>query len=267
MPGHSLKFTPLLPSAVPFLESPFKAEAGKGPKVRKSRTPSKAHSSKNKKEDNVMDDLGSPVRFQAKMAFARNYALPSSSDSELSDTESSNTVLLKDGQAKVRASALKMLSASFRFCDQRTVMGYWSSFLPDSSQPLVSRHSLITPVLKDPSAKVRCNALAALSCLLQAIQPTLTMASYQEKKIGAFIPFSQTVAESVIAVQRSLLLSLAAEQSTTTLIQLLKCLAVAASVFPYEKLPVELASKTVQHCTALLDHKGVHQFVTLDCVL
>ena len=121
MPGHSLKFAPLLPSAVPFLESPFKLEQGKGHKVRKSRTPSKAHSSKNKKEDNVMDDLGSLVKFQAKMTFASNYA--------------------------------------------RT-------------------------------------------------RTTLAMASDQEKKIGAFIPLSQTIAESVIAVQRSLLLSLTAKQSS-----------------------------------------------------
>lgn len=256
MPGHSPKFYQLSPSAVPFLESAFKSDSGKGPKVRKGRTPNRAHSTKNKREDNVMDDFGSPMRFQSKMACTRNFTLPSSSDSELSDTESPNAMLLKDAQAKVRAGALKMLSASFRFCEQRAVMGYWSCFLPDSSQPLGSRHSLMTPVLKDPSAKVRCSALAALSCLLQAIQPTLAMASYQEKKVGAFIPFSQTVAESVIAVHRSLLLSLTAEQSTTALIQLLKCLAVAASVFPFEKLPIELASKTVQLCTAFLDHKG-----------
>ena len=83
------------------------------------------------------------------------------------------------------------------------------------------------------------------------------MASFQENRTGAFIPFSQTLAETVIAVQRSLLLSLSAEQSVGAFIQLFKCLAVAASVFPYEKLPQDLVVKTVQQCKPFLDFKGL----------
>lgn len=183
-------------------------------------------------------------------------SLASSSDSELSDSEGQNAQRLKEAQAKVRSGALKMLSAAYKFCDQRTIMSYWSAFLPDSSPGRVFRHTLITPVLKDASIKVRCSALTALSSLLQAIQPTLRMASYQENRTGAFIPFSQTLGESVIAVQRSLLLSLSAEQSVGALIQLFKCLTVAASVFPYDKLPSELVPKTVHQCIPFLEHKG-----------
>lgn len=135
-------------------------------------------------------------------------------------------------------------------------MGYWSAFLPDSSQGHVFRHSLTTPILKDPSIKVRCCSLVALSTLLQTIQPTLAMASYQENRTGSFIPFSQTLAETVIAVQRSLLLSLSAEQSVPAFIQLFKCLTSAASVFPYDKLPLELVSKTVNQCRPFLEFKG-----------
>ena len=138
-------------------------------------------------------------------------------------------------------------------------MGYWSAFLPDSSQSHVFRHSLMTPILKDSSTKVRCNALNGLATLLQILQPTLAMASYQQKKSGAFIPFSQTVAETAVTVQRSLLLSLSAEQSNAAFIQLFKCLAVAASVFPYEKLPAELVTKTVKQCRPFLDFKGMHK--------
>ena len=150
-----------------------------------------------------------------------------------------------------------MLSAAFKFCDQRTIMGYWSTFLPDSSPGRVFRHTLITPILKDSSIKVRCSALVALSSLLQAVQPTLSMASYQENRTGAFIPFSQTLAETVITVQRSLLLSLSAEQSVGAFIQLFKCLTVAASVFPYDKLPSELVTRTVHQCTPFLEFKGL----------
>jgi hypothetical protein len=84
------------------------------------------------------------------------------------------------------------------------------------------------------------------------------MAAYQENRTGAFIPLSQTLAETVIAVQRSLILSVSAEQSASALIQIFKCLAVAATVFPYEKLPIELVSKTVQVCTPFLENKGIH---------
>ncbi len=180
----------------------------------------------------------------------------SSSDSELSDADGLSTSRLKEAQAKVRSCALKMLSAAFKFCDQRTIMGYWSAFLPDSSSGPAFRHTLVTPILKDSSIKVRCNALVALSSLLLAVQPTLAMASFQENRAGAFIPFSQTIAETVIAVHRSLLLSLSAEQSVGALIQLFKCLTVAASVFPYDKLPTELVSKTAQQCSPFLVYKG-----------
>lgn len=137
------------------------------------------------------------------------------------------------------------------------MISYWSAFLPDASQGHVFRHSLMTPILKDSSPKVRCKALNALSTLLQAIQPTVAMANYQENRSGSFIPFSQTLAEMAVTVQRSLLLVLSAEQSNAAFIQLFKCLTVAASVFPYEKLPSELVPKTVKQCTPFLEFKGI----------
>ena len=140
-------------------------------------------------------------------------------------------------------------------------MSYWSAFLPDSSAGQVFRHSLITPILKDASVKVRCCALVCLSTLLQTIQPTMALASYQENRMGSFIPFSHTLAETAIAVQRSLLLSLSAEQSIAAFIQLFKCLTAAASVFPYEKLPIELVSKTVHQCSPFLEFKGSYRLV------
>lgn len=255
IPGHSLKYTPIRPSSVPFVEIPSKSEQTKNPKVRKKRPPSKIQS-KNRNQESHNEEVDVDSHFQPKTKPRKNSIPVSSSDSELSDSDVQSFQRLKEVQAKVRSSALKMLSAAFKFCDQRSVMGYWSAFLPDSSQSHVLRHSLVTPILKDSSVKVRCSALVALSSLLQAIQPTLAMAAYQENRTGAFIPLSQTLAETVMAVQRSLILSVSAEQSASALIQLFKCLAVAASVFPYEKLPIELVSKTVQSCTPFLEHKG-----------
>lgn len=199
------------------------------------------------------------MEFRTRSSWSNNdtVAVASSSDSELSDSDSGSVLRLKEAQAKIRSSALKMLAAAFKFCDRRSIMSYWSAFLPDSSSSPVFRPTLITPVLKDSSVKVRCNALVALSSLLLAIQPTLSMASFQENPRGAFIPFSQTLSETIIAVQRSLLLSLSAEQTVGAFIQVFKCLTVAASVFPYEKLPSELVSKTVSQCTPFLEFKGL----------
>lgn len=255
IPGQSWKYTPIVPSSLPVMEFPLKSEQTRNPKVRKKRhignSPSKCRN-----QDNF-EELDSEVPANASTKQPAKVAIVSSSDSELSDTDTQVVHRSKETQVKVRSVALKMLSAAFKFCDQRSVMKYWSAFLPDSSQTSNFRHTLITPILKDSSVKVRCDGLIALSSLLQAIQPTLAMASYQENKTGAFIPLSQTIAETIVTVQRSLLLSLGAEQSTNALIQLLKCLSVAASVFPYEKLPTDLVSKTVQQCFPFLKHKGI----------
>ncbi|KAK4004717.1 hypothetical protein OUZ56_006443 [Daphnia magna] len=253
--GQPLKYAPIRPSSLPFVELPLKCDQTKNPKVRKKRPPSKVQS-KNRNQDSHSEEIGIEPHLQTKnKTWAKNSISISSSDSELSDSDVQSYQRLKETQGKVRSSALKMLSAAFKFCDQRSVMGYWSAFLPDSSQGQVYRHSLVTPILKDCSVKVRCSALVALSSLLQAIQPTLAMASYQETRTGSFIPLSHTLAETIIAVQRSLVLSVSAEQSASALIQILKCLAVAATVFPYEKLPMELVSKTIQQCTPFLDNK------------
>lgn len=252
--GASMKYTPIRPSSVPFVDFSSKSDQVKNPKVRKKRPPSKVQS-KNRNQENPNEEVDAESHYQTKSKPWKNVVI-SSSDSELSDSDMQSLQRLKEAQSKVRSNALKMLSAAFKFCDQRSVMVYWSAFLPDSSQMHVFRPSLVTPILKDSSIKVRCSALVALSSLLQAIQPTLAMASYQENRTGAFIPLSQTLAETVIAVQRSLVLSVSAEQSASALIQLFKCLAVAASVFPYDKLPIELVSKTVQQCTPFLEHKG-----------
>ncbi|EFX85475.1 hypothetical protein DAPPUDRAFT_314210 [Daphnia pulex] len=251
--GQPLKYAPIRPSSLPFVELSSKSDQTKNPKVRKKRPPSKVQS---KNRDSNIEEVDIEGHFQTKnKPWTKNNIPVSSSDSELSDSDVQSHQRLKEAQAKVRSNALKMLSAAFKFCEQRSVMGYWSAFLPDSSQGQVYRHSLVTPILKDSSIKVRCSAVVALSSLLQAIQPTLAMAAYQENRTGAFIPLSQTLAETVIAVQRSLILSVSAEQSASALIQIFKCLAVAATVFPYEKLPIELVSKTVQQCTPFLENK------------
>ena len=259
VPGTLLKYAPIRPSSLPSIDFLMKSDQIKNPKVRKKRPPTKVQTKGRTQDDpcEETDDVN-PSNFHAKTKPTKNYNIVSSSDSELSDSDTQSLQRLKETQAKVRSSALKMLSAAFKFCEQRSVMTYWSSFLPDSSQANVVRYSLVTPILKDSSVKVRCSALNALSSLLQAIQPTLAMASYQEKRTGAFIPLSQTLAETVMAVQRSLLLALSAEQSASALIQLFKCLAVGASVFPYEKLPIELVSKTVTQSTPFLEHKGTY---------
>lgn len=257
--GVATKYTPIHPSSLPFMDFSSKSEQTKNAKVRKKRPPSKIQS-KNRNLETNGEEVDVEEYFQTKLKPCKNVPI-SSSDSELSDSDVQCLQRIREMQAQLRSSALKMLSAAFKFCEPRFIMVYWSAFLPDSSQMHVFRQSLVTPILKDSSVKVRCSALVSLSSLLQAIQPTLSMASYQETRTGAFIPLSQTLAETIIAVQRSLVLAVSAEQSASALIQLFKCLAVAASVFPYEKLPIELVSKTVQQSTPFLEHKGIHYLI------
>ena len=117
VPGHRLNYSPILPSSVPFAEIPGKTEQGKTPKLRKKRQP-KAGSKKGStsfKEENSREESDADTSFHVHSKSWKLHAA-SSSDSEMSDSEGQNMRRIKENQAKVRACALKMLTAAFKVC-------------------------------------------------------------------------------------------------------------------------------------------------------
>jgi len=112
VPGHRLTYNPILPSSVPFAEIPGKAEQGKTPKLRKKRQP-KAGSKKNNTTLKAEEEPETDTSYNVHSKVWKFHAA-SSSDSEISDSEGQNVKQLKENQAKVRACALKMLTAAFK---------------------------------------------------------------------------------------------------------------------------------------------------------
>ena len=116
VPGHRLSYSPILPSSVPFAEIPGKADQGKTPKLRKKRQPktgSKKNNTSFKEEGSRQEDADADSSYHIHSKVWKLHAA-SSSDSEMSDSEGQNMKQLKENQAKVRASALKMLTAAFK---------------------------------------------------------------------------------------------------------------------------------------------------------
>ena len=116
VPGHRMSYSPILPSSVPFAEIPSKMEQGKTPKLRKKRQPktgSKKGNTSFKEEGNRQEEADTDTSYQIQSKVWKLHAA-SSSDSEMSDSEGQNLRQLKENQAKVRACALKMLTAAFK---------------------------------------------------------------------------------------------------------------------------------------------------------
>lgn len=114
--GHALNYNPIVPSSVPFLEIPSKTEQGKTPKLRKKRPPKTASKKGNtsfKDEINREDTEVDAHNFHLNSK-SWKFNTTSSSESEQSDSEGQSVQHLKENQAKVRASALKMLTAAFK---------------------------------------------------------------------------------------------------------------------------------------------------------
>ena len=92
------------------------AEQGKTPKLRKKRQPkttSKKGTTSFKDENNREDADRDTQNFHVNTK-SWKFNVTSSSDSELSDSEGQSVLRLKENQAKVRACALKMLTAAFK---------------------------------------------------------------------------------------------------------------------------------------------------------
>uniref|UniRef100_T1J2K0 HEAT repeat-containing protein 6 n=1 Tax=Strigamia maritima TaxID=126957 RepID=T1J2K0_STRMM len=182
----------------------------------------------------------------------------SSSESEYSDGETGgqfgkNRIF----QSKVRMCAHMTLQSVIKNTDKKIIFGYMPSFLPDSPTcfGVPQSQTLLTSILKDPSPKVRTNALAVLTAFLDGSKQYLVSADDSERHHMAFIPFSLTLAHMLKELHRCLLLALVAETSSLTLTQLIKCLSTYILNVPFHKLSPGLLTKLSRHLRQFLNHR------------
>lgn len=149
----------------------------------------------------------------------------------------------------VRQGALHCLLAVVKRVEKRTLYGYWTSFIPDSTVGRPSPLSLLTVILKDTSAKVhhtltvvsvllgtcgcstrlfffplqvRACALQVLSAMLDGSRQFLAVAEDTASPRTSYTPFSFLLATAVRELHRALSLALLAETSPQTLTQVIK---------------------------------------------
>ena len=116
VPGHTLQYNTVLPSPVPFMEQPTKSEPGRTPNLRKKKPLKNASKNRNTavKSDHQLEmDCGNYFH-ASKNKSGKATSGASSSDSELSDSDGESLLRQREYQAKVRAAALKTLTAAFK---------------------------------------------------------------------------------------------------------------------------------------------------------
>ncbi|KAL6060488.1 HEAT repeat-containing protein 6 [Balamuthia mandrillaris] len=147
-----------------------------------------------------------------------------SSDSETSDGEAPG-----EGRHlwKVQFHAMACLQAVARRSPKK-LYAFWTWFLPSSPHSLSP--SLFTLLLHDSHPKIRSQAAAVLTAVLEGSKPFMVAVEEHKERRPlnrAFVPFSQTLAHMIREVHNGLFTALDKENN---------CLTALVSAAPYEKL-------------------------------
>uniref|UniRef100_UPI00358F4DB2 LOW QUALITY PROTEIN: HEAT repeat-containing protein 6 n=1 Tax=Myxine glutinosa TaxID=7769 RepID=UPI00358F4DB2 len=148
------------------------------------------------------------------------WRVQSSSESDVSDSETTSLHRLRLEQSRLRQASLTTLLTSIKAVERRELYSHWLSFvpeMPDSQSP-----SLCSIILKDSSSKARALALQVLAALLESSQGLLLMAEEGGGQPRAFTALSESMGRRLREIHRSLLLAMLAETSPHALVQTLK---------------------------------------------
>uniref|UniRef100_A0A8C5DBC3 HEAT repeat-containing protein 6 n=1 Tax=Gouania willdenowi TaxID=441366 RepID=A0A8C5DBC3_GOUWI len=184
-------------------------------------------------------------------ASGKNFCFESINDLYNKHSETSDRL----NHGRVRQGALHCLLAVVKAVEKRMLYGYWSSFIPDAPIGGPPPLTLLTIVLKDPSAKVRLSALQVLSGILDGSRQFLALAEDTASPRTSYTSFSFTLAASVRELHRALSLAVLAETSVQTLTQVIKCLAFLVSNAPYHRLRPGLLTKLWKHLHPYVHHR------------
>lgn len=178
------------------------------------------------------------------------------SESDASDTETNRASHNREKEAKLRLSALALLSVVAKNVEKRILFGYWHCLFPtDEVSP--SSMGLLNCALRDPNQRCRITALQAASLILYGTKPFLTQAETTEKPPTAFMPFSIALGIRIRIMYATLTQALSTENSLPVLTQILKCLAVLVQSTSFQKLqkPAGFIRDFVKFIRRLVYHK------------
>ncbi|EDW43744.1 GM19092 [Drosophila sechellia] len=151
-------------------------------------------------------------------------------------------------EAKVRISALHLLSTLTNQLPRRSFYGYWHILFPDGDAG-GSPHLLLLG-LKDTNFRCRALALQVGAQLLYGSKAFLSQAC----SLGPsnFTPFAVSLASSVLTAYRILIAILEREYTPPVLTQCLKCLAVLVQATPFHQLEMGFVYEFVGHVKKLI---------------
>ncbi|XP_003705551.3 HEAT repeat-containing protein 6 [Megachile rotundata] len=171
-----------------------------------------------------------------------------SSDSDTSDTESNNSVLMN---SKVRLETVYLLQALIETSQSREMFGFWPQIVATGSRS--DARVLTRCILKESVSKVKQHMLSTLTELLTDAKPFLMHAEDVQHK--SFITFFGTVCLMIKELHFTLSLILSSESNIAVLTHTLKCAAALIQGTPYARLKVGLATKLMRNCRPCIFHK------------
>ncbi|KAK3232566.1 hypothetical protein CYMTET_57070 [Cymbomonas tetramitiformis] len=201
--------------------------------------------------------LSSPVETgRGRRESAGRGSTPGSSESDASDNESAGDTAKT---FKARANALRCLQAIARL-DPKGLQAHWLTLLP--SQNVLQRRpyspSLLTPLLYDPSAKVRLAAAGVVSSMLEGgvNRQYLAVAEARQKSkrrdVRAFITLSTQLGDIALQLHLGLAHAVVHEASLPVLSAALKAMSALLGGAPYARLPQHLLAQALSRVQARL---------------
>lgn len=178
------------------------------------------------------------------------------SESDASDTETNRMTHNREKEAKLRLSALVLMSVVAKNVEKRILFGYWHGLFPTDKLGPTSM-GLLNCALRDPNQRCRITALQAASLILYGTKSFLTQAETTDKPPATFMPFSIALGNRIRIMYATLTHALSTENSLPVLTQILKCLAVLVQSTSFQKLqkPVGFIQDFVKFIRRLVHHK------------
>ncbi|XP_043789120.1 HEAT repeat-containing protein 6 [Apis laboriosa] len=171
-----------------------------------------------------------------------------SSDSDTSDTENSNSIIM---DSKIRLETVRLLQILIKNSPSREIFGFWPQIIATGSRN--DARVLTRSILKESVSKVKQHMLSTLTELLIDVKPFLIHA--EEVDQMSFITFFGTVCLMIKELHFTLSLILNSETNMAVLTHGLKCAAALIQGTPYARLKTGLATKLMRNCRPYIFYK------------